>query len=270
MTDLRNFLWGVFLIFTVICLAVCVEAHFRYKNKRGIDSEKGFSGKYEYFVQAVYNHEQVVSGYELLLREFDQQSKEWRLPRNVAYFPLSKMIYAVQGLMPKLTGEIRSLGLNMTVDQLIDFRAEYFFKWLLGVVEKQQIIVEIDAQNIAQSSFFQRRTMRRLLQIVKLPRVKVAIENVDSTHKTYRLLQPFLPNVDYLKFNATAFEKSSNHWIDITLAQWQRRLKRFAVTPIVGKVEDQHQVGLADQLQIELRQGYAFDRPQSLDELDEN
>lgn len=38
----------------------------------------------------------------------------------------------------------------------------------------------------------------------------------------------------------------------------------------MGKVEDEQDLGLADQLQIELRQGDAFDRPQSLTKIDKD
>lgn len=55
MTELRIFLWWVFVTFTIICLAFCIEAHVRYRTKRGIDDDQGFDSRYEYFGQPVYD-----------------------------------------------------------------------------------------------------------------------------------------------------------------------------------------------------------------------
>lgn len=103
--------------------------------------------------------------------------------------------------------------------------------------------------------------MRSLLKKLDHTTVKVTIEDVDSTQRTYVMLRPFLPYIDYLKFNINSFEKSANHWIDITLAQWQRRAEKYGIVATVSKVEEADQVQLADQLGISLRQGYAYGQP---------
>lgn len=80
----------------------------------------------------------------------------------------------------------------------------------------------------------------------------------------YQKLQRFLPGVDFLKFRIDAFKKSENHWIDITLAQWQRQAQAKNVKIVVGKIETPIQVELANQLAIPLRQGYAYGQPVTL------
>lgn len=264
MIDLRLFLLSVFLFFTLICLLLCIEAHFRYQNKVGIDQDKGFSRQYEYFGQPVYNQDHTIIGYELLLREYDQHQQKWRLPRNVIDFPLSKVVNTIEKIDPQILKSIQSLALNMTVSQLLDFRSTYFFQWVLSVIHQRQLIVEIDAANIRQSGFLRRRFLIHLLKTLNHDQIKIEIENVDSSHRTYYLLRPFLPYIDYLKFNIHTFRKSKNHWIDITLAQWQRRAQHHHITTIVGKVEAAEQVALADQLGIDLRQGFAYGKPELL------
>ena len=37
MASFENFLWWIFIIFTLICGGFCIEAHYRYKNKNGIE-----------------------------------------------------------------------------------------------------------------------------------------------------------------------------------------------------------------------------------------
>lgn len=264
MIRLSLFLLSVFLFFTLICLLFCIEAHFRYQNKVGIDQDKGFASRYEYFGQPIYDHQKVVIGYELLLREFDSAKKKWRLPKNVDNFPLSRIVYTINKIDPQIINSIRSLALNMTVSQLLDFRSNYFFKWALSTIHHKQLVVEIDASDIRHSNFIKRYRLLHLLKTVDQQNIKVTIENVDSSRRTYRLLRPFLPYIDYLKFNIHAFNKSANHWIDITLAQWQRRARANHILPIVGKIEDQDQVTLIDQLGIDLRQGYAYGQPELL------
>lgn len=264
MTDLRLFLFSVFLFFTLICLLFCIEAHFRYRNKVGIDQDKGFSKQYEYFGQPIYNHNNDIIGYELLLREFDRTHQKWRLPNNVDNFPLSKIVYTIDKIDPQILNSIRALALNMTVSQLLDFRSAYFFQWALSTIHQKRLVVEIDAVDLRQASFIQRRRLIHLLKTLNQEKIEIEIENVDSSRRTYYLLRPFLPYIDYLKFNIHTFHKSENHWIDITLAQWQRRAKEHHITSVVGKIEADNQVELVDRLGIELRQGYAYGRPELL------
>ena len=152
----------------------------------------------------------------------------------------------------------------MTVSQISDFRAAYFFKWILGVVNHHQLIIEIDASDLCQANFIQRHKVLKVLKQIDHPHIKITIENVDSSKKTYRIIKPYLPYTDFLKFDIHSFKKSPSHWIDITLAQWQRFARKEGTTPIVGKVEDADQVALADQLNINLRQGYAYGEPERI------
>lgn len=268
MTDLAIFLWRVFLVFTLICLAFCVEASLRYRHKRGIDDEHNFHSRYEYFGQPVYDQNDHLYGYELLLREFNRRTRQWQLPHDVVDFPLSKMVTTIQRDVPNLSRRIRALALNMTVSQMIDFRAEYFFSWVLGMIGKTQLTVEISADDIMQSGFFRRRQLLRILKTLDSSTVQVTIENIDSSRQTYMVLKKYLPYIHYAKVNIHAFKKSPNHWIDITLAQWQRRAREFGVTVAASKVEIPAQVKLLNQLHIDIRQGYAYGGPQRLDNSD--
>lgn len=66
---------------------LCVEARVRYRTKRGIDDDRGFDRRYEYFGQPIYDQAGKVYGYELLLWAFDPQKKRWYLPKDVVDFP---------------------------------------------------------------------------------------------------------------------------------------------------------------------------------------
>ena len=106
--------------------------------------------------------------------------------------------------------------------------------------------------------------MLKVLKQIDHSLIKITIENVDSSKKTYQIIKPYLPYTDFLKFDIQSFKKSPSHWIDITLAHWQRFASKEGTVPIVGKVENADQVALADQLNINLRQGYAYGEPKRI------
>lgn len=259
MNDLATFFWNIFLVFTVICVALCIEAHFRYQNKRGIDDDSRFPGHYRYFGQSIRNDDHQIVGYELLLREFNDQDQQWQLPKHVTDYPLSQVVQAVK----QIDTTVPTLAINMTTNQLLDFRADRFFNWILGVVD-HQIIIELSAADLLTLNYFQRRQLQAYLLRIQHHQVRVVIEGVDSSSLMFKRIRPFLTVADYLKFNADAFNKSADHWIDVTLNQWKRQLSLYHVKPILGRVESQAQLDLADKLGINIRQGYVYDQPTPL------
>lgn len=266
MNNFEIILLSTFIVFSVICIALCIQAHYRYKKKAGIDNESSFLNRYEYFGQPVYNQsaEHQGPGYELLLREFNPDTRYWQLPQNVANFPLSKIVETIQRMDLNDGQPLRSLALNMTVSQMVDYHADYFFTWVLGIVDVQKLIVEINKDDILSANYVQQLKLRRTLKRLAQSRIYVAIENVDSSAQTYERLRKFLPYTDYLKFNINAFNKSATHWIDITLAQWKRKCARWNVVTMAGKIEKPTQEALVDQLHIGLRQGYFYGQPTML------
>ena len=42
----------------------------------GIDEDKDYTSKYQYFVQAIYDENDQLSGYELLIREYNPETKK--------------------------------------------------------------------------------------------------------------------------------------------------------------------------------------------------
>lgn len=266
MTKLVYLLTIIFIVFTMICLLFCIEAYFRYKSKRGIDEDKDFTNKYQYFVQTIYDEDDQLAGYELLLREFNPQTGRWQLPRGVNYFPLNMVAEAVEKQQDQFKGQIRFIAINMMVSQLVDYRAENFFNWVLGVLPQKNIVLELDNEDVLNSNWFQRRHLMWDLKRIasEYPTVRVSIEDVDSSENSYRKLTWLLPWIDYVKFNADTFNKSEQHWIEVTLAQWQRKLEEYDVKVALGKIENESQDALAKQLNVNLREGYFYQKPHQL------
>ena len=172
MASFETFLWWIFIIFTLICGGFCIEAHYRYKNKNGIDNEYKFSNKYKYFGQPVYDKQNKIHGYELLLREYNQHTNKWQLPRNVVDFPLSKIVSTIQEINPQLK-DITNLSLNMTVSQITDFRAEYFFTWVLGTTNIKQLVIELDTNDIRRANIFKRKEILHMFKKLQHPQIKI-------------------------------------------------------------------------------------------------
>ena len=93
-----------------------------------------------------------------MLREYNQHTNKWQLPRNVVDFPLSKIVSTIQEINPQLN-DIANLSLNMTVSQITDFRAEYFFTLVLGTTNIKQLVIELDANDIKRANIFKRPEM---------------------------------------------------------------------------------------------------------------
>ena len=97
-------------------------------------------------------------------------------------FPLSKIVSTIQEINPQLK-DIANLSLNMTVSQITDFRAEYFFTWVLGTTNIKQLVIELDANDIRRANIFKRKEILYILRKIKRLQIKVTIENVDSSKK---------------------------------------------------------------------------------------
>lgn len=262
MADLKQLLFWCFAVFTLVCLALMVEAHFRYRNRTGIDKDQDFQGRYRYFVQSIYDEQHKIIGYELLLRSYNAQEKKWELPKHVDQFPLS-LAAQVMIKMVNRAENVNFLAINMTISQLSDFRAERFFNWVLGNLDSQRLEVELNADRIVGLNFWQRLKLRRIMHKFSSI-VDFTIEGVDSSDFMYKKIRPLLPATTFIKFNVNAFHKSPDHWIDITLAQWQRIMKEYKVRPILGRIESQEEIELANQLGIDRRQGFAYGSPQKI------
>lgn len=257
----------IFIVFTIICILFCIESYFRYRRKVGVDEDKEYTSKYQYFAQAIYGEDDELSGYELLIREHNPETKKWQLPKDVDDFPLNLVAEAIENQRHQFTdNKIKFIAINMTVGQLADYRAVNFLNWVMGVLPEKNIVLELDNKDVLNSNQFRRQLLMRDLKILarEQPNIKVTIEDVDSSKESYRKLTRFLPWIDYIKFDADTFNKSKDHWIDVTLAQWQRKLKKYHTQVVLGKIETESQDALAKQLNVNLREGYLYQKPQQM------
>lgn len=264
MRSLAIFLWWIFVIFTLVAIACCIEAYIRYHRKRGIDTGDDLEQRYRYFVQSICDQNSRVVGYALLLREYDSQTHQWHLPEHVTDFPLSRVIMVIHELVPHLEPSIKFITLNVTVSQVLDFRMDHFINWAQNVLGKRQLRFELGSKEILQSSYFKQHRLNHQLKVIADLGVSVIIEDIDSSLRTYQVLRKFLPNVQYLKFKASAFNKSHDHWIDVTLGGWQKQAAQYHLQMILEQVEESQQDQLADQLKIPYRQGYFYDHPRDI------
>lgn len=265
MANLIRTLTIIFIVFTIICILFCIEAYLRYRRKDGIDKDEKYHSHYQYFVQTIYGKDNQITGYELLLREYS--AGRWQLPNDVRNFPLNLVAEAISDQRAQLEDPAKFVAINMTVSKLLDFRAENFLNWVSGALEGQQLVLELDRSDVLSATFFRRQALLRVLKMLvrDFPNVHVAIEEVDSSKYCYDKLSKFLPWIAYVKFDATAFNKSKDHWLEVTLGQWQRKLAKYQVQEVLARVEDADQDALAKQLNIDMRQGYLYQKPQQIE-----
>lgn len=110
---------------------------------------------------------------------------------------MSKIVEIIQRIDLNDGQPLRSLALNMTVSQMVDYHADYFFTWVLGIVDVQKLIVEINKDDILSANYVQQLKLRRTLKKLSQSKICVAIENVDSSTQTYDRLRKFLPYTEH-------------------------------------------------------------------------
>lgn len=268
MTELAILLLRIFVAFTVLAFGACVGAWWYYRTKRGIDLDAEFEGRYDYHGQAIYNQQGEIEGYELLLRELDPATGEWRLPAHVLDFPLLRIVAEIQRLVPHLEDNVEFITINLTLKQILDFRSDQFIAWTQSILAGRRLDIELDALEIIGCNFIQRWRLKKRLRAITARNIPIVIEGVDSTRLMYRRLLPFLERVTHVKFVANAFNKSATHWIEVTLGEWQVATQKAQVGMILGKIERLCQEQLADQLHIPYRQGYLYARPEKIERED--
>lgn len=110
---------------------------------------------------------------------------------------MSKIVEIIQRIDLNDGQPLRSLALNMTVSQMVDYHADYLFTWVLGIVDVQKLIVEINKEDILRANYVQQLKLLRTLKKLSQSKIYVAIENVDSSAQTYDRLRKLLPYTEH-------------------------------------------------------------------------
>lgn len=190
---------------------------------------------------------------ELLLRRYDSQSDQWRLPARFD-IAVDKQIILISQALTVLN--VQRVNVNLTLAQFSDIEtAKSLVSYMHSGRGPQQLTIEItDVPSVT--------VMRRVSALYREAGILIYIDDVGSDN-SYELVQKLLPYVNGVKFaiqNLRRQESSARiheriqFWLDI--AQHQE------ISFILEGLEFPDEVTWAQHLGIQYFQGYYFGKPQ--------
>lgn len=95
--------------------------------------------------------------------------------------------------------------------------------------------------------------------------MQFSVNNVGSELNDLKSIEWLLPEVDILKASMRSFRKEDPHeWLDLNLQFWNRLARENHIKLVLVGIENATDQALAEQLQIDARQGYLFGKPEDV------
>ncbi|MDT6981030.1 EAL domain-containing protein [Levilactobacillus zymae] len=214
---------------------------------------------YRYFLQPqldVSNNSLI--GYELLIRQ--KVADKWVLPHNFASIPIDVQAELIQRTAQKLMLKIGSVSFNTNRKQFIDntiaraiLSAQqqiYPLNLILEVTEEATDEAITNQQVIDQVHFFDQHG------------IQLSLDDVGTGINTYDHLKPVLPYASEIKFAMQNFRQEKREAeIPANLKFWKQVADQHHLRLILEGVENQAEHDMANDLQIDLRQGWFYGKP---------
>ncbi|MGL0747175.1 EAL domain-containing protein [Secundilactobacillus paracollinoides] len=251
----------LFIIFWVIVafFAIWVARFYYATRKRTNDYFDDPDLKLQYFIQEQVNYRGKVIGYECLLRQ-QHHDGTWTLPKQLAGMPLQRVVVLLEETFRHLPVVHYSLSINLTYEQIMDPNFPLFVRWAISKIDPMDLVIEYHATQQLHS-IRQKQFMRQITN-AKEYGVRIAIDNADSELTSLHNIEWLLPAVDILKCSMRSFRKEDpNVWLDLNLQFWNNLAKDNHISLYLMGIEDAKDEALAEQLQIDFRQGYLFGKP---------
>lgn len=250
-------LLSVFCLFTLICIGLSMLTWLYYRRKTEFEVEARNLREYRYFIQPFFRPDESMISCELILREFDHKNKEWIAPYNIKHFPLDRLIIAVKDIQSLIPGDTNSISINMTVSQCVDYQAEYFFKWIIGILDNQKLNVEINADELMHLNGWQQHRMKKILLKMDELGILVTIRNIGSEEEYYRELSPYAFFIDHYCISAHRFNPHKT----LLMKKWQMLAQKYQKPLVLTGIDNIQTNNFADKFNIKIRQGFYYSNP---------
>lgn len=257
LAQLESILLWITLV-AVVVLVATVAIYFWYSRKRTNNYLENDEIPLRYFIQKQVDFRGNVTGYECLLRQHNADGS-WTLPQQLDSLPLQRVIFLLTDTFQSLPTEPITLSINLEYDQIISPDFHYFVRWAISRITPMRLAVEFTAKPISR---FNRPLFSKRVREARAYGMRFDIDNVGSTLDNLKNIQWLLPQVDSLKCSMRSFRKTDpTVWLDLNLQFWNRLSQENHIQLILMGVENEADEKLAEQLKIQIRQGYRFGRP---------
>ncbi|GEP19500.1 EAL domain-containing protein [Pediococcus argentinicus] len=256
----RDLLWlTLFMNIIVIIIIVTYYWHSRHKGSNYLGKD---DVNLRYFIQKQVDWRGQIIGYECLLRT-KQADGSWVLPEHLESIPLQRVIKLLEETSDALPLEPYNLSINLDYNQIMSRDFLYFVRWSVTRINSMTLTVEYTPKN--NQNHINQLQLARQLKAARAFGMKFAIDNVDSSLTSLKKIDWLLPQIDILKCSMSSFRKETpDEWLDLNLQFWNKLAQEHQIELVLVGVENEDDQALADQLKIEVRQGFSFGKPENI------
>ncbi|AVK63682.1 diguanylate cyclase [Lactobacillus sp. CBA3606] len=255
---LEQYLLWITLMMAII-FVVTIIVYYWYSRKSSNNYLENDEIELRYFIQKQVDYHGNVSGYECLLRQHDPDGS-WSLPKKLDSLPLQRVIFLLDDTFQALPTEPITLSINLEYDQIISPEFHYFVRWAISKIDPMKLAIEYTPQ--FQPQRINKSLLRRRVHEARQYGMSFGIDNVGSSLSNLKSIEWLLKDVDSLKCSMRSFRKDDpSVWLDLNLQFWNKLSKDNQIDLILMGIEDEADEKLAEQLKIDIRQGYLFGRP---------
>lgn len=261
LNQLEDFLFWLAILMAVLTVVI-IGVYFWKTRHRGGNYLRDPHIPLRYFIQKQVDRHGRITGYECLLRTQDAAG-QWTLPQDFNSLPLRRVIDLLEDTFVSLPTEPVTLSIKLTYQQISSRDFEYFIRWAITKIEPMNLAVEISIK--AMEKRVNRRLLRQQIQMGRNYGMQFAVNNVGSELNDLKSIEWLLPEIDILKASMRSFRKEDPHeWLDLNLQFWNRLARKNHIKLVLVGIENAADQALAEQLQIDARQGYLFGKPEDV------
>lgn len=214
---------------------------------------------YRYFLQPqldVLNNSLI--GYEMLIRQ--QVDGQWVLPKNFESIPIDIQADLITRTAQKLRLKIGSVSYNVNQSQFIDCTISH------AIVAAQQQIYPVKLiLEVTEEETDAKITLDQIIDQVHYfddHGIELSLDDIGTGINTYDHIRPILPYASEIKFAMQNFRAEGRaDEIPDNLVFWKKVAQDNKLRLILEGVENADEDDMANDLEIDLRQGWYYGKP---------
>lgn len=215
---------------------------------------------YRYFAQQQFNaYTNTIVGFELLLKCYEDG--RWQAPRDFNAVPVAVVAGQLVATTEKLAYKTSSVSVNLTLDQLRRDEMRHALKVAQAYLRPTRLVVEL-----VESSGKGTVKMPDLIAMIQgftNQGIGFSLDDVGSGENRWPVVEPLLDYVQELKYalqnnRETLADKSARDHVTF----WQQQAQAHHLRFILEGVETDVDIQWADKMELDLRQGYYYSKPE--------
>ena len=252
--------WLFWLSMLLLASSITIISLYFYHSRKRSNNYLGQQQfELRYFIQKQVDRNGHLTGYECLLRQKNTDGS-WTLPKNLDTLPLQRVIFLLEDTFKSLPTEKIQLSINLEYDQIISSEFDYFVRWAISKIAPMKLAVEL---NVQPGTHYHNKG--RFLHHIRQGQsygMQLDVDNIGTDNANLSSIEWMLPVIDTLKCSMRDFRKTDpSIWLDLNLQFWHRFSEEQHINLVLTGIENEEDESLAEQLHIDLRQGYLFGRP---------